>query len=196
MFAGQCNLAWLSPVILYSALFHRPARPVLLFTVFLYSRLERGSPRTNQHQKTLCPPASENTLALFPPFVCLPPTYTQREHESFPCLQLSTMLHLCAPAHTPEYRGGAPRTSPSIWAHSLSRTPSRLCLTLLFFICRFLLNSLSQSPSFSPSISYNDDLTQHPHYGDFIGQQLQSRPQSEVLVEGTINTATVSGTPG
>lgn len=55
---------------------------------------------THQLQKALCPPESENTLALFPPFVRLPPTCTQHERESFPCLQLSTKLRLCLPRPT------------------------------------------------------------------------------------------------
>ncbi len=51
-----------------SAFFHHPQLCcVLLFSIFLCSLLERGSTRTNQVQKALCPPASENTLALFLP---------------------------------------------------------------------------------------------------------------------------------
>lgn len=137
LFVGQFNLTWLSSVFICSALFHGPLL-CCVFSIFLCSRLERGSTRTNQLEKALCPPASENTLALFPPFVCLPPTYTQYEHESFPCLQLSTMLHLCAPAHTPEYHNRTPWTSAS-----------GLCLTPLFFICHFLINTVCLTLSVS-----------------------------------------------
>lgn len=189
-----CNVALPS-----SALFHPPLLCcVLLFSVFLCSRLERGSTRTNQLQKALCPFASENIFALFPPFVCLPPTCTQHEHESFPLSSaFNNASSLCPSPHTRIPWRGAVNFSLYV-AHSLSTTPSCLCLTPLFFICHFLINkvSLSQSPSFSSSIPQIGDLTQHPHYSDFIRQQLQSRPQSNVLVEGTISTAAVSGTQG
>lgn len=75
------------------------------------------------------------------PFVCLPPTYAQHEHESFPCLQLLTMLHLCAPAHTPECHNGAPWTSPSMW-HPVASVS---------FL--FSLSVASSSAQSSPSIS-------------------------------------------
>lgn len=83
LFVGQFNLTWLSPVFICSALFHGPLL-CCVRSIFLCSRLERGSASTNQLEKALCPLASESTLALFPPFVCLPPTYTQHEHESSP----------------------------------------------------------------------------------------------------------------
>lgn len=89
-----CNTARLIPLLVSI---------VLCCSLLLYlscSQLQRGSTRMNQTPKALCPPVSDNTLSLFPLFVCLPPTFTQHEYESFPCLQLSTMLHLWAPAHT------------------------------------------------------------------------------------------------
>lgn len=129
-----------SPVLFYSALFRRLLLYwVLLLSLALCSRLERGSTRTNQLQKALCPPLSENTHAILPPFVCLPPTYTQHEHESFPCPQLTTMPHLCAPAHTPEYHEGAPWTSPSNWlVHCLEHPVTTVSL-------RFSLSVASSS---------------------------------------------------
>lgn len=126
------------------------------------SRLERRNTNTNQLQEALCPQCQKaHTHTLFPPFVFPPPTYTQREHESFPCLQLPTMLHLCAPAHTAEYHGGAQWTSPSIrLIHCLQHSVS-------------LLFSLASSSAQSRNL-HHGDLTQHPRHGDFIGRQLRS----------------------
>ncbi|CAB1449241.1 unnamed protein product [Pleuronectes platessa] len=59
---------------------------------------------------------------------------------------------------------------------------ARLCLTLPFFVCHFLINTVSiPSPHSGPSLKLVTS-PQRPHHSDFIRRQLQSRPRSKVLV--------------
>ena len=154
----------------------------------------RGGGETHQLQKALCFPEWEKTLELFPLFVRLPPTYTQHERESFLCLQLSTMLQLCVPAHT-QQNATEGRGELLLLSGSFILWNARLCLALLFFVCHFLINSLHPLPSLQ-SVSQMGDLTQRPHPSDFTRRQLQSRPRSNVLVREAVNPDAVSGTAG
>lgn len=123
-----------------------------------------------------------------PSFVCLPPTYTQHEHESFPCPQLPTVPHLYAqPTHQNTTKGRL-ELLPLTGSFIVSNTQSPLSHSSFLYLSLLRQHSLS-------IISEIGDLTQRPHHSDFIRRQLQSGPQSQVLVEGTINTARVSGTP-
>lgn len=144
-----CNTARLIPLLVSI---------VLCCSLLLYlscSQLQRGSTRMNQTPKALCPPVSDNTLSLFPLFVCLPPTFTQHEHEQ--------------PTQQIPLRG----TSPFYLAHSLSRTPARFCLTPRLHL------SLPHQRNLRLSLRIGDP-TQHPRGSDFIRRQLlQSRPQEQ-----------------
>lgn len=105
---------------------------------------ETGSTRTNQQQKPLCLPAPQNTLALFPPFVCLP--HSAGASVSLPRLRLTTMPRVCASAHTPEYHSGTLGTSiislgqcrpagrPPARPRVVSPHPS--------FVCHFLISTM------------------------------------------------------
>lgn len=160
-----CNTARLIPLLVSI---------VLCCSLLLYlscSQLRRGSTRMNQTPKALCPPVSDNTLSLFPLFVCLPPTFTQHEHESFPCLQLSAMLHLWAPAHT------ANTTERNFSLLSGSFIVSNTGSLLSHSSCLHL--SLPHQRNLRLSLRIGDP-TQHPRGSDFIRRQLlQSRPQEQ-----------------
>lgn len=186
LFVGQFNLTWLSSVFICSAFFHGPLL-CCVFSIFLCSRLERGSTRTNSKSKRLFVPRRQKThLHSFLPlsvYLLHTPSMSMSLSPVFSFQQC--FISVPQPTHQNTTTGRhelLPLASVSL-LFSLSVTSSSTQSV-----------SLSQSPSFSPSMSQIGDLTQHPHYCDFIRQQLQSRPQSKVLVEGTINTNAVSGT--
>lgn len=162
----------------------------------------RGEAPEQTNSKRLFVPQRQKThLHSFLPLSVYLLHTPQCEHESFPCLQLSTMLHLCAPAHTPEYHCRGAVNFFLYLDHSLSRnTQSPLSHS------SFLYLSLPHQPSlvslslnlhpFSPSISQIGDLTQHPRYNDFIQAAAAVKATEQSVGGGEINTAAVSGAPG
>lgn len=157
LFVGQFNLTWLrrfvnsTPLVAFMLL--------RVFLVFICSRLERGSTRTNQIQKAfLSLSVRKSTSALSPPFVCLPPTCTQHERGSdFNIQQCPGSVP--RPTHQ-NTTMGRPEPLPLTGTQSpLSHSPFDY-VSLPRERGSF---SRFQSPSFSPSVSQIGDLTQNAH---------------------------------
>lgn len=115
----------------------------------------RGEAPEQTNSKRLFVPQRQKThLHSFLPLSVYLLHTPQCEHESFPCLQLSTMLHLCAPAHTPEYHCRGAVNFFLYLDHSLSRnTQSPLSHSSFLYLSlphqpSLVSLSLSQSPSF------------------------------------------------
>lgn len=150
------------------ARFHRPL--LFSFTLLVLQPAAAGKHQNEPNTKGSLS-TSVTQLSLFPLFVCLPPTFTQHEHESFPCLQLSTMLHLWAPSHTANTaeRNFSLLSGSFIISNTGSLLSHSSCLHL----------SLPHQRNLRLSLRIGDP-TQHPRGSDFIGRQLlQSRPQEQ-----------------
>lgn len=110
LFVGQFNLTWLSCFNLFSSF------PLCCvgFSHSFFAACWRGeAPEQTKSKRLFVPPGiRKHTWTLS--FLCLPTSYIHPA-RAWVWLQHSTMLHLCAPAHTPEYHNGAPWTSPSNW---------------------------------------------------------------------------------
>lgn len=185
LFVGQFNLTWLSSVFICSAL--SMVRCCAVFSPSFFAAGWRGEAPEQTNSKRLFVPRRQKThLHSFLPlsvYLLHTPSMSMSLSPVFSFQQC--FISVPQPTHQNTTTGRhelLPLASVSL-LFSLSVTSSSTQSV-----------SLSQSPSFSPSMSQIGDLTQHPHYCDFIRQQLQSRPQSKVLVEGTINTNAVSGT--
>lgn len=151
------------------------------------SQLQWGSTRMSQHQKALCPAVSEKKNTFTLSSLCLSASYI---HPAWAWLLLDSSFQQCftsepQPTQQNTADGNFSLLSGSVFV-SNTRSPLSYssCLHLSFPHQHNLHLSLRTG-----------DLTQHPRGSDFIRRQLQSRPQSQVLVGRPIITATVSGMP-
>lgn len=166
------NLTWPgSPVSFCSALSH-----CAVFSHSFFAACWRGeAPEQTKSKRLFVPPGiRKHTWTLS--FLCLPTSYIHPAW-AWVWLQRSTMLHLCAPAHTPEYHNGAPWTSPSNW-HPVASV-SLLCSL-------YVASSSAQSTSLSLKIAILFSLHlsiwwPHPAPTLMWLHQLHSRPQSKCV---------------
>lgn len=176
MYYQQLDSVWLISFLSSSALL------CSAYSGFLCSWLEREAPEQTPPKGSLFSRVRKCSHPLFFFFFLplsdhLPHIPSLRSSLLPPPLCANNASSLFPSPHAGIPQRGAANLSPSIFLYP---PPS----------------SLPKPSSFPASFSQMGDLIQHPHYSDFTTWQLQSRPQSRVLAERTINAATVSGDKG
>lgn len=174
LFVGQFNLTWLSCFNLFSSF------PLCCvgFSHSFFAACWRGeAPEQTKSKRLFVPPGiRKHTWTLS--FLCLPTSYIHPA-RAWVWLQHSTMLHLCAPAHTPEYHNGAPWTSPSNW-HPVAS------VSLLYSLCHFLISTVHFSLSFlPPSLKLVTSPSTHINVTSSGRSCIQGHRASTFAVSGT-----------
>lgn len=196
LLVGQCKLTW-SLSLYFIQLF-----TTVLCCAVLLLRLSLQPTGEGKHQNkptpkdSLSPSVRKHTCTLSS--LCLSTSYIRPAWAwVFPLSSaFNNASSLCPGPHIRIPQRDAVNFSLYL-AHSLSRTPSRLCLTPPFFICRFLINSLSLSLNLHHFSLHLSNWWPHPTPTlQWLHRAAAAFKAAKCWWRGQLTPAAVSGTPG